>query len=151
MSTYLQDLDDVRAVIQLYIDGANGDVAKLKQAFHADARMFGHIGPMDTYVPISDFFAMVQAQPGMAGPKYKATVRASISLAMQGSPCSSRPITSVATSSITSRWRASTAVGSSPTRVAHTGGRPPHIDAYEILLLTATPSSPCQTTERTRT
>jgi hypothetical protein len=44
MSTYLQDLDDVRALLQLYIDGSNGDVAKLKQAFHPDARMFGHIG-----------------------------------------------------------------------------------------------------------
>ena len=76
MSDYFKDLDDVRAVVQLYIDGANGDVAKLKQAFHPDARMMGHIGPMDTYVPITDFFAMVEAQPGMAGPNYQATIRA---------------------------------------------------------------------------
>jgi hypothetical protein len=72
---YLQDLDDVRAVIQLYIDGSNGDVEKLRRAFHPDARMYGHIGPMDTYIPITEFFAMVEAQPGMAGPRYRAIVR----------------------------------------------------------------------------
>ena len=75
MQDYLNDLDEVRAVIQLYIDGSNGDVAKLKQAFHPDARMMGHIGAMDTYVPITAFFGMVEKQPGMAGPNYKATVR----------------------------------------------------------------------------
>jgi hypothetical protein len=80
MADYLQDLDDVRAVIQLYIDGANGDVAKLERAFHPDARMMGHVGAMDTYVPITEFFKMVKARPGMAGKNYKAVVR-SIDLA----------------------------------------------------------------------
>lgn len=80
MSDYLQDLADVRAIIELYIDGSNGDVAKLKQAFHPDARMMGHIGAMKTYVPITDFFKMVEQRPGMAGPKYQAFVR-SIDLA----------------------------------------------------------------------
>jgi len=75
MSDYMKDLDDIRAVVQLYIDGANGDVAKLRQAFHENAQMMGHIGPMDTYIPIGDFFKMVEAQPGLAGPNYKATVR----------------------------------------------------------------------------
>lgn len=75
MSSYMQDLDDVRALIQLYIEGSNGDVAKLKQAFHPDARMMGHIGPMETYFPIGDFYAMVEAQPGMAGPNYQAIIR----------------------------------------------------------------------------
>lgn len=75
MSDHMQDLDDVRAVVQLYIDGANGDVAKLRQAFHANAQMMGHIGPMDTYVPIEEFFKMVEAHPGMAGPEYRATIR----------------------------------------------------------------------------
>jgi hypothetical protein len=75
MPSYVQDLDDVRNVIQLYIDGSNGDVAKLKQAFHPDARMMGHIGAMDTYIPITGFFDMVTATPGMAGPNYKAIIR----------------------------------------------------------------------------
>ena len=63
MANYLQDLADVRAVIQLYIDGSNGDVAKLRSAFHKDAHMMGHIGTLDTYVPIAAFFDMVAKQP----------------------------------------------------------------------------------------
>lgn len=75
LDSHLDDLLAVRAVIQLYIDGANGDVAKLKQAFHPDARMMGHVGPVETYIPITDFFAMVAARPGLAGPNYRAVVR----------------------------------------------------------------------------
>lgn len=75
MQSHLNDLEAVRALIQLYIDGSNGDVAKLKEAFHPDARMMGHIGPVDTYIPITDFIAMVERQPGMAGPNYQAYVR----------------------------------------------------------------------------
>jgi hypothetical protein len=70
-----QDLADVRALIQLYVDGSNGDADKLREAFHADAHMFGHIGPMDTYEPISDFIALVAATPGLAGPNYAADIR----------------------------------------------------------------------------
>ena len=43
--------------------------------FHPDAHMFGHIGPMDTYEPITDFTALVEKQPGLAGPNYRADVR----------------------------------------------------------------------------
>ncbi len=75
MVDHLKDLDDVRALIQLYIDGSNGDGDKMRQAFHPNAWMFGHIGAMDTYEPITEFTAMVEAQPGFAGPNYKATVR----------------------------------------------------------------------------
>jgi len=75
MQSHLKDLEEVRAVIQLYVEGSNGDVAKLKEAFHPDARMMGHIGPVETYIPITDFFAMVERQPGMAGPNYQADIR----------------------------------------------------------------------------
>ncbi len=47
----------------------------MRQAFHPDAHMFGHIGPMDTYEPITDFTALVEAQPGLAGPDYRADIR----------------------------------------------------------------------------
>ena len=50
-------------------------MGKQEQAFHADAQMMGHIGTIDTYVPIGAFFKMVEAQPGMAGPNYSATIR----------------------------------------------------------------------------
>ena len=72
---HTQDLADVRAVIQLYIDGSNGDADKLREAFHPNAHMFGHIGPMDTYEPITDFIALVAATPGLAGEHYRADIR----------------------------------------------------------------------------
>jgi hypothetical protein len=64
MSPHVADLEAVTAVVQLYIDGAAGDVAKLRQAFHPDARMFGHIGPVQHAIPIEGFFKMVAASPG---------------------------------------------------------------------------------------
>jgi len=75
MIDHIEDLHAVRAIIQLYIDGANGDASKLEEAFHPDARMMGHIGPMETYIPISGFIDMVRAQPGLAGPNYQAVLR----------------------------------------------------------------------------
>jgi hypothetical protein len=44
MSTNVKDFDDVRAVVQLYVDGSNGDVLKLQRAFHPAARMAGRFG-----------------------------------------------------------------------------------------------------------
>jgi len=70
----MDDYDDIRRVVQLYVDGANGDVAKLEEAFHPEARMYGHIGPMETNIPITDFFKMIGDMPGLAGPSYKATI-----------------------------------------------------------------------------
>jgi len=75
MQSHLEDLEAVRAVIQLYVDGASGDVEKLKAAFHPDARMIGRFGTNDLNMPIGDFFRMVERQPNAAGPNYKADVR----------------------------------------------------------------------------
>jgi hypothetical protein len=74
MAQYMDDLEAIRGVVQLYIDGANGDVAKLEQAFHPNAWMFGHVGAMETNMPIQDFIAFVSNTPGLAGPSYRATV-----------------------------------------------------------------------------
>ena len=153
MSTYLQDLEEVRAVIQLYIDGANGDVAKLKQAFHPDARMFGHIGPMDTYVPIGDFIAHGggPARHGRAELQGRSSAP-STSPVTPASPCWWRPTTSAATSSTTSPWRASTAAGRSPTRPTPTpAASRRRTERKRRLALTAAPNCPRHTTERTTT
>ena len=126
MSQPLQDLDDVRALIQLYIDGANGDVAKLKQAFHADARMFGHIGSMDTYVPIAAFFDIVQAHPGLAGAKYKAFVRsidlsgdAGVAVLVETDYMGCDFVDYFSVARIGGRWQITNKT------YAHTGGTPP--------------------------
>ena len=126
VSDYLKDLDEVRAVVQLYIDGANGDVAKLEQAFHPDARMMGHIGPMDTYVPITDFFAMVKATPGMAGPNYQATIRtidivgdAGVAVLVETDYIGCDFVDYFSVARIDGRWQITNKT------YAHTGGEPP--------------------------
>ncbi len=126
MSDHMQDLDEVRAVVQLYIDGANGDADKLRQAFHADARMAGHIGPMDTYVPIGDFIAMVEAQPGMAGPAYRATIRsiditgdAGVAVLVESDYIGCDFVDYFSVARIDGRWQITNKT------YAHTGGNPP--------------------------
>ena len=126
MSTPIQDLEDVRTLIQFYIDGANGDVAKLKQAFHQDARMFGHIGPMDTYVPITDFFAYVEANPGMAGPGYRAIIRsidlagdAGVAVLVETDYMGCDFVDYFSVARIKGRWQITNKT------YAHTGGAPP--------------------------
>lgn len=74
-AAHLKDIEDVRTLVELYVEGANGDADKLRHAFHPDARMFGHIGEMATYEPITDFIALVEATPGLAGPTYAWDIR----------------------------------------------------------------------------
>lgn len=126
MDAYLKDLEDVRAVIQLYIDGSNGDVDKLKAAFHPDARMMGHVGAMDTYIPITDFFTMVARQPGMAGPNYKANVRsiditgdAGVAVLVETDYMGCDFVDYFSVARIDGRWRITNKT------YAHTGGQPP--------------------------
>jgi hypothetical protein len=126
MSDYMKHLDEIRAVVQLYIDGANGDVEKLRAAFHPTATMMGHIGPMDTYVPIGDFFAMVEAHPGMAGPNYQASVRtidvvgdAGVAVLVESDFLGCDFVDYFAVARIDGRWQITNKT------YAHTGGAPP--------------------------
>jgi hypothetical protein len=73
--SYIDDLEEVQALIQLYIDGSNGDVGKLEKAFHASSWMFGQLGTTRLDMPITQFFDMVQQAPGMAGPGYRAVIQ----------------------------------------------------------------------------
>ncbi|MBT4099839.1 MAG: hypothetical protein HOC05_24900 [Gemmatimonadetes bacterium] len=76
MPSLLDDLNDVRELIQLYIEGSNGDVGKLEAAFHAEARMFGRLGDNPTSSgPIGDFIEWIGQTPGNAGPNYRADIR----------------------------------------------------------------------------
>ena len=76
MTNSIKDYEDVRSLIQLYIDGSNGDAAKLRAAFHPQARMAGHIGDLvSDNEPIDDFITLIEATPGLAGPEYRAYVR----------------------------------------------------------------------------
>jgi hypothetical protein len=62
------DYDEICRVVQLCTDGeAKGDVAKLREAFHADARMFGSIAGTRYDVPIAELFALAESAPADTG------------------------------------------------------------------------------------
>src|SRR5215210_7448758 len=58
----VSDYDAICRVLQLCTDGeAKGDVAKLQEAFHADARMFGSLAGTRYDVPIAELFALAES------------------------------------------------------------------------------------------
>jgi Putative lumazine-binding len=66
---------EIEQVVQLYIDGAReGDAAKLRAAFHSDARMFGSLGGQRVDMPIADFFAMADGSPADVDGSYEARI-----------------------------------------------------------------------------
>ena len=126
MQDHLKDLEAVRAVIQLYIDGSNGDVAKLKQAFHPDARMMGRVGATETCIPITGFFTMVERRPGLAGPNYKADIRtiditgdAGVAVLVETDYMGCDFVDYFSVARLDGRWQITNKT------YAHTGGQPP--------------------------
>ena len=68
------DYDAIRRVVQLCLDGeAKGDVAKLKEAFHEEARMFGDLGGTRYDVPVQALFDMAAEGPADTG-NYQARI-----------------------------------------------------------------------------
>jgi hypothetical protein len=64
----VDDYDAIHRVLQLCTEGeAKGDVAKLREAFHADARMFGSIAGERYDVPIAELFALAEGAPADTG------------------------------------------------------------------------------------
>jgi hypothetical protein len=64
----IEDHDAICAVVQLCLDGeATGDVAKLREAFHQDARMFGDLAGTRYDVPIQGLFDMAAKDPADTG------------------------------------------------------------------------------------
>jgi Putative lumazine-binding len=62
------DYDAITRVAQLCTEGeAKGDVGKLQQAFHADARMFGSIAGTRYDVPIAELFSLAESAPADTG------------------------------------------------------------------------------------
>src|SRR5215210_8323522 len=62
------DYDAICRVVQQCTEGeATGDVAKLREAFHADARMFGSIAGTRYDVPITELFALAESEPADTG------------------------------------------------------------------------------------
>ena len=64
----VDDYDAICRVLQLCTEGeAKGDVAKLREAFHADAHMFGSLAGERFDVPIEELFALAESSPADTG------------------------------------------------------------------------------------
>jgi hypothetical protein len=64
----VDDYDAISRVLQLCTEGeAKGDVAKLREAFHEDARMFGSIAGERYDVPIEKLFKLAESEPADTG------------------------------------------------------------------------------------
>ena len=67
-ASVVDDYDAICRVLQLYTEGeAKGDVTKLREAFHTDARMFGSISGEREDVPIEELFKEAESEPGDTG------------------------------------------------------------------------------------
>lgn len=64
----VREYDEVRQVVQLFLDGeAKGDAAKLKEASHPNARLFGSVGGTRYDMPMAEFIELAVKEPGDTG------------------------------------------------------------------------------------
>ena len=98
MSTRCPELESIRQVIDLYIDGVkNGNLDSMKQAFHPQASMFGYKGADLFVTPIEGLYDYIAnttppAKAGPVGEQYTCTITnisvagnaASVEMAMDG-------------------------------------------------------------------
>jgi hypothetical protein len=72
----ISDYDAICRVAQLCTEGeAKGDGAKLREAFHADARMFGSLAGTRYDGPIEELFKLAESAPADTG-NYRSRVLA---------------------------------------------------------------------------
>jgi hypothetical protein len=68
MAGEIDDYDEIVRVLGLCMEGeAKGDAGLLKEAFHADARMFGEVAGERYDMPITEFFEVAEAEPADTG------------------------------------------------------------------------------------
>ena len=74
VTSVVDDYDAICRTLQLCTDGeAKGDVAKLREAFHEDARMFGSLSGERYDVPIEELFELAESAPADTG-RYRSRV-----------------------------------------------------------------------------
>ncbi len=72
----VHEYDEVRRVVQMFLDGeAKGDAAKLQEASHPDARVFGSVAGTRYDMPIAEFIELAVKEPGDTG-NHRARIRA---------------------------------------------------------------------------
>lgn len=77
MSANFTNFEEVKDLIQLYVDGTNGDVNKLKEAFHPRAWIMGHGEKLGFkgHFPADKFIDILKSEPHMAGANHKVDIR----------------------------------------------------------------------------
>jgi len=69
------DREAITSTVQLYVGGAStGDLAKLRDAFHEQAWMFGSVGGQRFDMPIGQMFDLVASRPMDTDGSYRARV-----------------------------------------------------------------------------
>jgi hypothetical protein len=123
----IDDYDAICAVVQLCLEGeATGDVAKLTEAFHQDARMFGDLGGTRYDVPIQKLFDMSAQDPADTG-RYRSRIQsvtqlgdvATVQVAEEGYWGTVSFVDFLSLCRIEGSWKIVTKV------FAHVGGQPP--------------------------
>jgi Putative lumazine-binding len=68
VANVVDDYDAITRVAQLCTEGeAEGNLAKLQEAFHEDARMFGSLAGERFDVPIEELFKLAESEPADTG------------------------------------------------------------------------------------
>jgi len=64
MATTAQETDQITRAVNLYVEGVrDGDAAKLQEAFHPDAHMWGSMAGQRYDEPVTELIAMVDGKP----------------------------------------------------------------------------------------
>jgi Putative lumazine-binding len=64
MATTAQETDQITRAVNLYVEGVrDGDAAKLREAFHPDAHMWGSMAGQRYDEPVTELIAMVDGKP----------------------------------------------------------------------------------------
>src|SRR5688572_15410205 len=75
MATTAQETEQITRAVDLYVEGVGeGDAAKLREAFHPEARMWGSLGGQRFDIPIAEMIAMFDGKPADVEGSYNAEV-----------------------------------------------------------------------------
>jgi hypothetical protein len=128
MAATAQETDAITRTVNLYVDGvAEGDAAKVREAFHPDSRMWGSMVGQRYDEPIAEMIAMVDGKPGDVDGSYHAHITsleqsddvASVILAEEGFWGTLSFVDFFALARIDGTWKIVNKT------FVHTGGEPP--------------------------
>ena len=75
MAATAQETEQITRTVNRYVEGVReGDVAKLRDVFHPDARMWGSISGKRLDEPITELFAMAEGKPADVDGSYQTSL-----------------------------------------------------------------------------